>query len=307
MTPALAGLAGLALLSGLVLLVDGLRRRPRAPSTRQSTSLWTTVDKWWAGQGRQQRLRFAGSLAAGAVAFLVTGWPVVLLAVPFLGLALPALLAEPVNRELTMLEALDRWVRSLAATLPTGRSVTDAMRVTARQAPDLLSRPLQVMVARMDARWSTREALQALADDLDSPNADAVVAALMLAAQRGGVGASATLAELADTIQARLAALREVEAERAKPRVVVRQVTAITLVALGAALLLQPGFFAPYRSPIGQLVMVAQVLTYVLSLLALRRMTIPRRRERILQRYQGAAVPGGVAVPGGSGAEVRHD
>ena len=109
------------------------------------------------------------------------------------------------------------------------------------------------------------------------------------------MGASATLAELADTIQARLAALREVEAERAKPRVVVRQVTAITLVALGAALLLQPGFFAPYRSPIGQLVMVAQVLTYVLSLLALRRMTIPRRRERILQRYQGAAVPGGVS------------
>ena len=37
MTPALAGLAGLALLSGLVLLVDGLRRRPRDVSYLQES------------------------------------------------------------------------------------------------------------------------------------------------------------------------------------------------------------------------------------------------------------------------------
>ncbi|GAA1390727.1 type II secretion system F family protein [Luteococcus peritonei] len=242
------------------------------------------MDKWWKGLSRARRLRVAGVMAVALLVFLVTGWGFALLAVPAVAFGVPALLAEPGNRELDTLEALDRWLRAMATTLPTGKSVVDAMRSSARQAPDLLAGPLQVMVARMDARWSTREALLALAEDLDSSHADAVVAALVLASQRGGAGTAATLGELADTIQARLRALREIEAERAKPRVVVRQVTLITLMALSAALLLQPGFFTPYTTPVGQVVAALLALAYVLSLWALRRMTVPRRRERILQR-----------------------
>ena len=41
-----------------------------------------------------------------------------------------------------------------------------------------------------------------------------------------------------DSIQERLKVLREVEAERSKPRVVVKQVTIITLVLLGFAMLI---------------------------------------------------------------------
>ena len=45
----------------------------------------------------------------------------------------------PRPRDVALLEALDRWVRSLAATLATGRSVTDALRVSRRTAPPLLA------------------------------------------------------------------------------------------------------------------------------------------------------------------------
>ena len=108
-------------------------------------------------------------------------------------------------------------------------------------------------------------------------------AALALAAERGGTGATATLHALADSIQDRLKAQREIETERAKPRIVVRQVTVVTVLALAAALLFGREFFAPYSTPTGQIILVSLLALYVASLLMLRRMTMPRRRDRILR------------------------
>jgi hypothetical protein len=122
-----------------------------------------------------------------------------------------------------------------------------------------------------------------MADELDSPDSDAVLAALTLSANRGGTGAQATLAALAESIQERLRALREIDAERAKPRIVVRQVTTITLVVLGGAFLLGGGFFDPYGTPVGQLILTVLVAGYLGSLLFLRRLTLPRGRQRILR------------------------
>lgn len=130
---------------------------------------------------------------------------------------------------------------------------------------------------------SSAQALLGLADELDSPDADAVIASLILAADRGGTGATATLAALADTIADRLKAMREIEAERAKPRIVVRQVTGITVVVLALAFLFGREFFAPYGTPLGQAILAALLASYVASLAFLRRLTLPRRRERILR------------------------
>ena len=77
--------------------------------------------------------------------------------------------------------------------------------------------------------------------------------------------------------------MREIEAERAKPRYVVRQVTLITVVVLGAALVFWRDFFRPYGTPTGQAVLIALVALYAGSLLQLKRMTIPRHRARILR------------------------
>ena len=204
--------------------------------------------------------------------------------VPTAVFGLPVLLSTPVNRDAELLEALDRWVRNLAALLPTGRSITDAIRVSARKAPDPLGPELRLLVARLDDRWTIEQALTAMADALNSADADAVLAALMLAAERGGTGATATLNALADTIQDRLRALREIETERAKPRIVVRQVTIFTVAALGLALVFGGSFFAPFASLPGQALLSGLVVAYLGSLLFLRRMALPRPRQRILRR-----------------------
>lgn len=222
------------------------------------------------------------SVLVGVVVGLVTRWFVAMLAVPGLLFVLPKVLRSPKNREIATLEAIDRWVRTLAASLPTGKSIADAISATYVQCPALLKEPVALVITRLNHRWSLREALLAMANQLDSADADAVLAALILAGERGGVGATRTLNALAQSCAERLHALREVESERAKPRIVVRQVTAITLSVLVLALFFGGDYFTPMTTVVGQLVSAVLIFCYLAALLALQHMSLPRRRERFL-------------------------
>ncbi|MCA0296572.1 MAG: type II secretion system F family protein [Actinobacteria bacterium] len=284
MTGFLAAVCGMVLAGGVVLVIAGFNSPPAQHPT-SSTGLWKKlVDGRGGAAVRRRWWQALLAVAAGLVAAALTGWPLLLVLVPAVAFGLPLVLAAPANRDLELLEALDRWVRTLGSLLPTGRSITDAIRVSVRQAPAVLAPHLRLLTARLDDRWTVQQALFALADEVDSPDADAVLASLALASQRGGTGASAVLAALADNIQDRLHALREIETERAKPRIVVRQVTVVTAAVLGLALLFGGSFFAPYATPLGQVVLAALVATYLGSLLFLRRLTLPRPRQRILRR-----------------------
>ncbi len=285
MSPVVAALSGALLLGGLAVFIVGAIPADRPLSTGPSTALWRTrLQRFKTPQGRRLTVRGLIAVVAGVAFFALTGWPLMLVLAPGAALGIPVLLAAPVNHDVHLLQALDRWVRSLSATLPTGRSVSESIRLSLRQAPDLLKEPLTVAVLRMDDRWTTEDALRALADDLNSPDADAVIAALVLAADRGGTGATATLTALSESIQDRLRALREIETERSKPRIVVRQVTSITMLFLSGSLLLGRSFFEPYGTAIGQVILAGLIALYVGGLVVLRRMTLPRRGERILSR-----------------------
>ncbi|MBK8447006.1 MAG: type II secretion system F family protein [Micropruina sp.] len=276
---AVVALLGALVCAGVVLVVAGLRVRARPVAVQRRSPTAERLRPLLKKYG----LRLALGLIGGVVFAAFTGMSVMLLVVPVAVVGLPVLLSAPSNREIDLLQALDRWIRGLAATLPTGRSITDAMRLSQRSAPELLAGPLALLVARLDDRWTSAEALRAMADELDSPDADAVLAALALAAERGGTGATATLHALADSIQDRLRAQREIETERAKPRLVVRQVTVITVAVLALVMVFGRGFFAPYGTPVGQVILLCLLGLYVMSLVVLRRMITPRRRERILR------------------------
>jgi tight adherence protein B len=218
----------------------------------------------------------------GFVIAMLTGWLILIVVLPLLALGLPYLLILPKPRDIQLLEALDRWVRSLAATLATGKSITDAIRISRRTAPPLLADEINLLVTRLNNRWETRDALMRFADAIDSPDADGVVAALILASSRGANGASITLQALADSIQAQLKGRRVIEVERSKPYIVVRQVTVISLSTLVLVFLLSPDFFAPYRTPLGQTLLSALLIIYLASLLLMRRKAHQPDRPRIL-------------------------
>lgn len=222
--------------------------------------------------------------SGGLLVFAVTGWPITLVAGPAVAVTLPWLLAAPGSRQVDLLAALDRWVHQITATVGTGRSISDALRRSRRGAPSMLAEPIGNLVARLDDRWTTTAALRAMADEIDSPDGDAVIAALIVASERGGTGASTVLSTLAESNQRRLRALREIETEREKPRVVVRQVTGITGLVLAAAFVVGHGYFEPYGTPLGQVVLAFLVAAYLGSLVLLRAIATPPAQARILRR-----------------------
>lgn len=282
---AVAVVAGVLLVGGAVLAVAGWSRG-WPTRTRRSESVaecWARLTRRPPGRtGRNRDLRIVVSVVVGLIVAGLSGWAVAVVAAPILAIGLPYLLVLPKARDVELLEDLDRWVRALAASMTTGRSVTDAIRISRRTAPARLLPEVGRLVDRLNNRWDTADALRSFADALDSPDADGVVAALILAARRGANGASLTLSALADSIQDQLKGRRLIETERAKPYVVVRQVTIISLVTLGGVFVLSPSFFAGYGTPLGQLILSLLVVLYLGSLILLRRKAQQTPRERIL-------------------------
>lgn len=275
-----AAAAGALIALGLVLIVAGSLPTVRPP---QSTGLWRSLGRRWETVPMRRRLWLGGAVLGGFIVAALSGFTLAVVLVPALLLGVPFLLSAPPSREVELLAALDRWVRLLATSIGTGKSIRDAIFATRSQAPPILRQPVERLCARLDQRWTTRDALLRFADELDSADGDAVAAALAIASSRGGVGTQATLTGLSNTIQDRLRALREVATERAKPRVVVKQVTIITLSVLVIAVLFNGRFFEPYLSPLGQAIALALATAYAGCLVVLRRKATPPPAPRFLR------------------------
>lgn len=287
MTTLVALLAGIALAGAGLLLVSGLKKVPVTPSRKvriTPAQAWSRFTRRPAGKaGRQRDLRLLAAVAAGLAIFLFTGWLIAIPLVPAVVFLLPILFGRAPSSDIPLLEALDRWVRTLATTLPGGRSVTQTLKASRTNAPPLLADEIGELVDRLNWGWDPQEALQRFADRLDSPDADAVVASLKLAITHTE-GISANLLGIADSLQERLRATRQIENERDRPRQTARIVTIISALMIASTALFGRGYFAPYNTPLGQLIVAGLALAYVGSLVLLYRMAIPRRRQRILVR-----------------------
>jgi len=293
MTTLAALLGGMALAAAAVLLITGLRKVPVAPARKvriTPAQAWSRYTRRPAGRaGRQRDLRLLAGVVAGLAIFVFTGWLIVIPLVPAVLFLLPILFGRAPRSDIALLEALDRWVRTLATTLPGGRSVTQTLRASRALAPPLLADEVGELVDRLNWGWDPQEALQQFADRLDSPDADAVVASLKLAITHTE-GITANLLGIADALQDRLRATRQIENERDRPRQTARIVTVISALMIASTALFGRGYFTPYNTPIGQLIVAVLAFAYVGSLILLYRMAMPRRRERIMIRADPAEV-----------------
>jgi Flp pilus assembly protein TadB len=270
--PALAG--GLVAL-GLLGLVIGLRAAAVPP--RQSTRA-----RRRRGPTRRTRLLLLAGGALGLVGWLITGWILALVIAPIAVIGLPILLsAPPAATQIARLEAMEEWTRSLSGVLTVGIGLEQALVATLRSTPAPIADEVQRLVTRLRARWDTEKALRAFADELDDATGDLIAANLILGARRRGAGLASVLEGLAESVGADVRARRQVEADRAKPRATARWVTVISASVL-VVLALSGTYVEPYRTPVGQVLLVLLLSAYVATLIWMRRMAAGKPLPRFL-------------------------
>src|SRR5699024_2329224 len=188
---------GFGLAAAVLLLVLGLRRRPRwsrRPGALGTGGLGAVWMQWTrrppGAAGRRRDLWWLGSGVLAVLAFALSGLPVTLVAVPLVTILVPWLLSNPNAAGIVRTAAIDQWVRSLRSLLLSGSDNTleGALQSSLATAPEAIREPVQLLVARINARWPTERALAMLAAELADPTADVVAAALVLAAKRRGTG-----------------------------------------------------------------------------------------------------------------------
>lgn len=286
MTQLPAGLAGAAIVAGLLLAVLGLRRVGEGAPRLWHLPKRSMGRKLWRQSTTRSRWRGPVALGASAMAWLLSGWPVAGLIVALAVLGLPALLStsREAARAIDRIEAVEEWARRLSDILVVGVGLEQAIMATVRTCPTSVRPEVSALSARLAARWPTESALRAFADDLDDATGDLIAATLILGARRRGPGLARVLAAVADSVAEEVAMRRKVEAERAKPRTTARAVTLITLgvVALGA---LNGTYLAPYGTTLGQLVLVVITLGFVGALVWMRALTLTKPEPRFLASH----------------------
>lgn len=269
MTGVLAALAGAMIAGGILGIITGLRPAP-VTETKQARrpSTWR---RRWVTVSPARRWATVAALAVGVIVAGLTGWVIAIVVLPIAVLGMPVLLASPADTgRIGRLDGIAEWTRNLSGVLVAGQGLEQALTASLRSCPDAVRPEVAGLVARLRGRWPTEAALRAFADDLDDATGDLVAAALILGSRKRGPGLAGILTGLAESAAADVRARRQIEADRAKPRTIARLVTLLSAGAM-TVLALTGSFLEPYRTPLGQLILLVLLAAYTASLVWLRK------------------------------------
>lgn len=284
----LAVVSFLLIAGGIAMAVSWMvgTRKPAKPASLTRLKM----RRFWVGPGRtalQRRTHQSLLLVAvivGAVTWLLTGWPIggliVGLAIPGVPWLFSASTAE--KKAIARLAALEAWTRRVSDYVRNGIGLQAAIIATSRAAPPLLDTEVKTLAARLHAGMDPELALRAFADDLDDYSCDEVVAPLILQLSDAGEGLHRALSDIAHSLSEEIATRSTVDSERATARYTVRFLTGATAAVLlfGAV---NSAYATPYKSVLGQLILVGLAAFYVLLMLWIRSLSLPERLPRLLR------------------------
>jgi Flp pilus assembly protein TadB len=287
-TALLAALSGAVLAGGLLLGARAVTARP-GPPARPPAWLVTAATRLWRGPGRtradQRRHRSwaAATVAAGSLAWLVSGLPVLGLIVAAAVPGVPWLLAggRAEQRAISRVEAVGEWTRRLRDVAGTGAGLQSAIGSAATTAPPAIAEPARLLAARLQAGAGARDALLGFADQLDDSICDQVVAALLLHLRDRGDRLGAVLTAIAAATAREVRMRKEADAERASARLSIRFMVGFTVLVVVVAAV-SGDYLSPYRSPAGQVLMAGLAGLFVGLLGWVRSMSRPARTPRLL-------------------------
>lgn len=291
----LAALSGAILAAGLLLGVRAFTARPDTP-TGPPPWLVAAATRAWRGRGRtrseQQRYQVAVAAAvlSGALAWLLSGLPVLGLVVAAGVPGVPWLLAggRAEKRAIARVEAIGEWTRRLRDVADTGAGLQSAIISAAATAPPAIDEQARMLAARLQAGWNGRDALLGFADEIDDSVCDQVVAALLLHLRDRGDKLGAVLTALSEATAKEVRMRKEADAERASARLSIRFMVGFTILVVVVAAL-SGDYMSPYATVSGQVLMAVLTTIFVGLLVWVRAMSRPARMPRLLGAWsQGA-------------------
>lgn len=281
MMPTIAALIVAAAGAGLWLLVTGLRPTGNTTSAPRRRQISRT-------QQKQLRLLLAGA-AVGLLLWLLTGYFVAVLALPALAFIAPHLIPHSTgNTTIEKLNAMEEWTRSLTGLLGASSGIEQAIVASRGSAPEALKEEIGMLAARLQAGIPIERALEAFGDDLDDPTGDLLTGSLILGTRRRGSGLARLLDGTAQTISDDVAARRQIEADRAKPRANARIIAAIAILIIAGQFVLNPAYVEPYKTPLGQVVLVVLVAVFLAGLWWMNLASREPKGRRLLRSTGGA-------------------
>lgn len=259
MIPILAALLTVVAGSAIWLLIAGLRP-VAAPSSTPRRSQLTRPQ-------RKQLQLIAIGLVIGLLLWILTGYIAAVIAAPILALLAPQLIPRSTEKStIARLTAMEEWTRSLVGLLGATSSIEQAIIASRSSAPKALKEEIGMLAARIQSGIPIEQALTQFGDDLDDTTGDLLTGSLILGTRRRGSGLARLLEGTAETIADDVAARRQIEADRAKPRANARFITVIAVVVIAVEFLFNPTYVEPYRTALGQIILIALVALFLAAL-----------------------------------------
>lgn len=225
---------------------------------------------------------FAIALASAALVGLVTGWPVGAVLAGLAGYVLPGLFARRATTPaaIARMEGLAAWTESLRDNLAAAAGLEQAVITTAEGASEGVRAQTALLVAKLREQVPLGQALRELADDLDDPEADAVIGSLLMAVEHHGGHVGESLSALAAAAWDRAIFYRRTQAAQAGARTDVRTIVGIFAFFVVALSLIGHGILDVYDTARGQAVLVFVGVCFLVGyrwLLALASAEVPSR------------------------------
>ncbi len=236
------------------------------------------------GDGLTRRLgrRATIALGVGLGTLVLTRWPVAAVAAAGLVMGWPALFggARAERLATARIEGLAAWTESLRDTIAGAVGLEQAIPATVHASAPAIQPQLRMLVDRLRVRVPLPVALQRLADEIDDPSADLVVAALILNARLRGPGLRQVLTSLSEAARAEVDMRQRVEAGRSATRRSAQIVMGFSLAVMGGLAIANREYVEPYGTPTGQLVLAVVVLCFAAGFAWMKRLSgidVPER------------------------------
>jgi Flp pilus assembly protein TadB len=179
------------------------------------------------------------------------------------------------------LDALATWIETLRDSVAAHRGLVAAIESTVPSAPTSLRANIEALVIRIKSGTPLDRAFAALAAELADASADEAIAPFILAARFGGADLQNLLGTAAAATREQLALVQRTEVARAQPRREMRLVVVVTLGFVLATVTIGHGYFKPFSTTNGQIVLLFIAGLFALGFATMSRLSQPQAMPRL--------------------------